>query len=653
MDGKEPSLGYSYLGYLLSETRFNIAITTNFDNLIADAISIYGRKFPLVLADDSVANYATSELRRALIAKIHGGIGFRPKNSTDEIATLSPEWSSALTAIFNRCEPIVIGYAGNDGSLMNFLNAFEKSDFTLHWCLRCKPSEIKGEIKRLPGRVQNLANKHRIRFIPIESFDQFFLALHGAMAESNPAEFPDLLKRLKEKHKQREDEHEKQRSDLVDKPIMPAPSKIAIVREARAEQEPADDESMVVLLKTESARRDKKPWWEYQNEANTSKSFEEKKVKYLEGIAAHPQSSQLLLNYAIFLTKNGQYYQEADDLFKRAIDIDPKDANNLGSYALFLTEILKRHDQAEVFFMRAIETYPKHANNLGNYANFLTDVRQRHDEAERLYKLAIEADPKDAYRLQSYGYFLAHVRQHDDEAEVLYQRAIETDPKDANTLGSYACFLTDVRHRHDEAEEFFKRAVEIEPKNAEVLGSYASFLTDVRHRHDEAEDFYKRAIDADSKNAINLGSYGTFLINIRQRRNEADALFTRAIEADPKDAVILGNYAKLLFETGRVDAGLDFCRRAEAGHGCTNGLRAELAFYRYAMDANGRGAALAALKDLVPKKARSPGWKLGDLIAHAAALGHPNLPLLHALNDFITRDGSEDALQAFQEWQEA
>lgn len=32
MEGKEPSIGYSYLGYLLSETRHNVAITTNFDN---------------------------------------------------------------------------------------------------------------------------------------------------------------------------------------------------------------------------------------------------------------------------------------------------------------------------------------------------------------------------------------------------------------------------------------------------------------------------------------------------------------------------------------------------------------------------------------------------------------------------------------------
>ena len=88
MEGKEPSLGYSYLGYLLSETRHNVAITTNFDNLIADSVSIYGQKFPIVLADDSLAYYATTELRRPLIAKIHGGLGFTPKNSANDISKL-------------------------------------------------------------------------------------------------------------------------------------------------------------------------------------------------------------------------------------------------------------------------------------------------------------------------------------------------------------------------------------------------------------------------------------------------------------------------------------------------------------------------------------------------------------------------------------
>jgi hypothetical protein len=35
--------------------------------------------------------------------------------------TIPGEWAAALTKIFDRFTPIVIGYGGNDGNLMGFL----------------------------------------------------------------------------------------------------------------------------------------------------------------------------------------------------------------------------------------------------------------------------------------------------------------------------------------------------------------------------------------------------------------------------------------------------------------------------------------------------------------------------------------------------
>jgi hypothetical protein len=64
MEGKEPSYGYSVLAYLLSETPHRVVVTTNFDNLVADALSIHSSRFPLVIGHDSLAQYAAVELRR-------------------------------------------------------------------------------------------------------------------------------------------------------------------------------------------------------------------------------------------------------------------------------------------------------------------------------------------------------------------------------------------------------------------------------------------------------------------------------------------------------------------------------------------------------------------------------------------------------------
>src|ERR1019366_141117 len=46
MDAAEPSYGYSVLAQIMAGTTHKAAITTNFDNLIADALAIYTDAFP-------------------------------------------------------------------------------------------------------------------------------------------------------------------------------------------------------------------------------------------------------------------------------------------------------------------------------------------------------------------------------------------------------------------------------------------------------------------------------------------------------------------------------------------------------------------------------------------------------------------------------
>lgn len=48
MDKAEPSFGYSVLAQIMATTSHSVAVTTNFDNLIADALAIHTRTFPLV-----------------------------------------------------------------------------------------------------------------------------------------------------------------------------------------------------------------------------------------------------------------------------------------------------------------------------------------------------------------------------------------------------------------------------------------------------------------------------------------------------------------------------------------------------------------------------------------------------------------------------
>src|SRR5262249_21658000 len=70
MAGKTPSFGYSVLAYFLSNTQHQVVITTNFDNLVANALSIHSETFPRVVGHDELVRFVVANVRRPLVAKI-------------------------------------------------------------------------------------------------------------------------------------------------------------------------------------------------------------------------------------------------------------------------------------------------------------------------------------------------------------------------------------------------------------------------------------------------------------------------------------------------------------------------------------------------------------------------------------------------------
>jgi protein O-mannosyl-transferase len=157
MNNKEPSYGYIVLAQILAHTRHKVVITTNFDNLVADALSIYTRTFPLICGHESLTGFVRAQLRRPLVAKIHRDLLLEPINTPEGIATLAPGWVKALTDLLQYYTPIVIGYGGNDGSLMNFLNALEKPiRGGIFWCHRGNVRRNYDEAERLYRKALEL-----------------------------------------------------------------------------------------------------------------------------------------------------------------------------------------------------------------------------------------------------------------------------------------------------------------------------------------------------------------------------------------------------------------------------------------------------------------------------------------------------------------
>lgn len=182
MDHAEPSFGYSVLAQLMATTPHKVAVTTNFDNLIADALSIYTRTFPLVCGHESLTGYIRANLRRPLVAKIHRDLLLAPLSNPDEIDKLPGEWETALARIFDRFTPVVIGYGGNDGSLMGFLKTLSPIEGGIFWCHR--------EGGRIDPNIHEVVEYHRGRLVPIAGFDELMLQLQEKL--QLPFLLPDL-----------------------------------------------------------------------------------------------------------------------------------------------------------------------------------------------------------------------------------------------------------------------------------------------------------------------------------------------------------------------------------------------------------------------------------------------------------------------------
>lgn len=122
MANKRPGVGYIILAYLLTKNRNRVVVTTNFDHLTEDALHDFFYETPLVIGHESLAGYAKQNTTRPVILKIHHDLLLSPRNIPSDIDALPEAWEGALRAVFGEYHPVFLGYAGNDGSVMKFLN---------------------------------------------------------------------------------------------------------------------------------------------------------------------------------------------------------------------------------------------------------------------------------------------------------------------------------------------------------------------------------------------------------------------------------------------------------------------------------------------------------------------------------------------------
>ncbi len=425
LTGKEPSVGYAFLAKILAETEHRFVITTNFDSLIEDALFIYTDKKPLVCGHESLAGYINVHGKRPTIIKIHRDVLLDPISDKEGTTDLKNQWKEALKPLVSGFHLVVIGYGGNDGSLMNYLNDLKDNRKPIYWCLR--------EEDNISEQTNGILTENDY-LVTIKGFDELMLELLSALGLT--IEPKDFIKNAERRKQTFEEELNK----LVE-----------------SEQEKAQESGEELSPAIKEILPD---WWKYQLRADAEKDIDQQDAIYQEGVEKLPKSHELIGSYAFFLHTIRKEYERAESYYKESLKLAPESALYNGNYALFLRDIRKGYDQAEIYYKKALELKPNDADWNGNYALFLETIRNEYDQAESYYKKALKLDPNDAYWNGSYASFLHTIRKEYDQAETYYKKSLELDPNDTNNNVNYVGFLLGMG-RKEEANFYIEKAFDL------------------------------------------------------------------------------------------------------------------------------------------------------------------------------------------------
>jgi Tfp pilus assembly protein PilF len=626
-DGRTPSFGYAILAQLVAQLggRFNVVLTTNFDDLLADALYLYTEARPLVIYHESLAAFIRPTRTRPLIVKLHGDHRLSPRNTALETQTLEQEIQRHTAMVLHDRGVIFMGYGGGDVGILKLLNDLpaEALPFGAYWV---HPEEPRGAVREWLSRREGV-------WVRSGWFDEVMLMIRNEfdLPHPNGERFTRIFQ---DYHKKFQELSE----SIRDKPA--GEIGVEALRKAVASTEALLPDMWKVLGE---AQRLERPDPELADKA------------YREAVRQFPKAAPVLGSYALFLASAGKDNEAAEAMYHQALEADPHHAINLSNFANFLSDVRHNYEGAEAFYKRSIDADPKNANTLSNYALFLKNTRRDFDAAEAMFRRALESDPKRADTLTSLANLLKDVRQDYDNAEIMYKRALESQPKHIFTLLNYAKFLSSIRQDHDTAEVLLRRAREVNPRWGPTIRAYATFLHDVRKDVDGAESLFTRALRAAPTGSGIAQSYAHFLYEVRKDFSRAELFYRMTVDLNPNDANARANLARILL-ANRANGGIEALEAALELLEKRPHREAELECMFY-LFANGpqdrREKALRAIRRLLDQRIRASGWDLSRNTAIALREGHTEGEWLPKLEAVVNGNAPPDSLDLWHAWQQA
>jgi len=417
MEKAIPSPGYYYLAEIIDSTQNKLVITTNFDSLTEDSLYTYKNKKALVITHESLAKYIDALSNRPTVIKLHRDVLLQPKSSEADVNTLFEEWKNILQKIMDIYIPIVIGYGGNDGSLMGFLKGIASKDRIVYWCYK-RDNPINEQIREL-------LEKYRGFLIPIDDFDNtmYLFGEHFGYKFSE-----ETIRKITNKRAEM----------LIDK----YDEWVKNERESLKTMEKLSDtgkmtlDSFKSLSKRNISEFEKRPPKEQEsafdyNEIGDDYYFQNDHNKaieyYSKAIELEPNNAKYYYNCGISYFKLKEY-SKAIEYYSKAIELEPDNTIyyfNRGISYSWLNEYEKTNEDIS----KAIELEPDNAIYYFNRSMSYSWLNECEKAIEDISK-AIELEPDNALYYLSLARVLCRINDFDN-ALINLDKAMSLDSKSA------------------------------------------------------------------------------------------------------------------------------------------------------------------------------------------------------------------------------
>jgi tetratricopeptide (TPR) repeat protein len=403
-DGRLPGFGYAVLAGLMatSSGRLNVALTTNFDDLLSDAMYLFALARPLVIQHDSLAGFIRPTRSRPLVVKLHGDQRLSPMNTSDETARLTEQFEQRVPGILHDRGLIFLGYGGNDDGITNMLSELppEALPLGVYWVSGSEPA----------GAIRPWLDRRSAIWVQEPDFDSMMLLFRDAFDLRHPS--PERLDDVFARYRQT---YERLSNRIVDSQAVEADT--ASLKDAVARADEAAPTWWGVVL---AARR-----------VQRTQPHAADRV-FQDGLAKLGEHPTLLGAYANFLADQLHDFARAEEFYARALKVNPTDPTVLSNYAIFLWSDKGDPALAEVYYRRALAANPDNAHALGSYALYVAAAQRDYANAEALFQRALAANPTNADALGNYAGLLFALGEI-DRAESLARRAEQAvleDPHD-------------------------------------------------------------------------------------------------------------------------------------------------------------------------------------------------------------------------------